>query len=122
EAAGEGQCRLQFSVADTGPGIPADKHRAIFEVFSQADGATTRRFGGTGLGLTIASNLVQLMRGRMWVESEPGAGSTFHFVIDFPIADLPPADAGAPMLVALPVLIVDDNAVNRRGLRGQAPR
>ena len=122
EAAGEGQCRLQFSVADTGPGIPADKHRAIFEAFSQADGSTTRRFGGTGLGLTIASNLVQLMRGRMWVESEPGAGSTFHFVIDFPIADRPPVAAGEPLLVDLPVLIVDDNAVNRRVLQEQLAR
>src|SRR5262249_50910585 len=88
ESAVAGHCRLHFSVADTGPGIPADKHRAIFEAFSQADGSTTRRFGGTGLGLTIASNLVQLMHGRMWVESEPGAGSIFHFVIDFPIADV----------------------------------
>ena len=122
ESAVEGQCRLHFSVADTGPGIPADKHRAIFEAFSQADGSTTRRFGGTGLGLTIASNLVQLMRGRMWVESEPGAGSTFHFVIDFPIADRPPAEAGEPLLVDLPVLIVDDNAVNRRVLQEQLTR
>ena len=122
ESAVEGQSRLHFTVADTGPGIPADKHKAIFEAFSQADGSTTRRFGGTGLGLTIASNLVQLMRGRMWVESVPGAGSTFHFVIDFPIADLPPAEAGEPMLVDLPVLIVDDNAVNRRVLQEQLTR
>ena len=122
EARDETRCRLHFSVTDTGPGIPRDKHQAIFEAFSQADGSTTRRFGGTGLGLTIASNLVQLMRGRMWVDSESGRGSTFNFVIEFPLADLPPAEADEPLLVDLPVLIVDDNAVNRRVLQEQLTR
>jgi signal transduction histidine kinase len=82
-----GRVRLHFSVSDTGIGIPVDKHATIFEAFNQADGSTTRRFGGTGLGLTIASTLVTLMGGRLWVESQPGAGSTFHFTIDF---QLPP--------------------------------
>ncbi|HJZ74269.1 MAG TPA: response regulator [Vicinamibacterales bacterium] len=113
---------MHFSVTDTGPGIPRDKHQAIFEAFSQADGSTTRRFGGTGLGLTIASNLVRLMHGRIWVESEPGVGSTFHFVLECPIADMPPAEAHEPMIVDVPALIVDDNAVNRRVLQEQLTR
>ena len=121
EVRDERRCRLHFSVTDTGPGIARDKHQAIFEAFSQADGSTTRRFGGTGLGLTIASNLVRLMNGRMWVESEQGVGSTFHFVIESPVAELP-ADAGEPTLVDVPVLIVDDNAVNRRVLLAQLTR
>ena len=123
EARDEFQCRLHFSVTDTGPGIPREKHQAIFDAFSQADGSTTRRFGGTGLGLTIASNLVRLMRGRMWVESELGRGSTFHFVIEFPVADLPPVEEGEPTtIIDVPVLIVDDNAVNRRVLLEQLTR
>jgi CheY-like chemotaxis protein len=118
----EGRCQLHFTVTDTGPGIPPEKHTAVFEAFSQADGSTTRRFGGTGLGLTISSNLVHLMGGRIWVESEVGQGSTFHFTVEFPVADMQAIEAREPSLVDLPVLIVDDNAVNRRVLHEQLTR
>lgn len=74
--------RLQVSVSDTGVGIPPEKQALIFESFSQADSSTTRRFGGTGLGLSICAKFVEMMKGRIWVESEPGTGSTFHFRID----------------------------------------
>src|SRR5205085_11045118 len=88
--------RLHFRVADTGIGVPADKHAAIFEPFSQADGSTTRRFGGTGLGLTISATLVRLMGGRLWVESEPARGSDFHFTVALDITSLPDLAAPAP--------------------------
>jgi signal transduction histidine kinase/CheY-like chemotaxis protein len=105
--------RLHVSVSDTGIGIPAGKHATIFEAFSQADGSTTRRFGGSGLGLTICSTLVKLMQGRIWVDSEPGQGSTFHFTATFPTVDFQ-TRTYEPVLIDLPVLIVDDNEVNRR--------
>ncbi|HMF97949.1 MAG TPA: response regulator, partial [Vicinamibacterales bacterium] len=107
---------LHYFVSDSGIGIPADKQRAIFEPFNQADGSTTRRFGGTGLGLTISSTLVELMGGRIWLDSEPHEGSTFHFTVRLGVSDARP-EPQTVNLVDLPVLIVDDNEVNRRVLQ-----
>ncbi len=107
---------LHYFVSDSGMGIPDDKQQAIFEPFRQADGSTTRRFGGTGLGLAISSTLVELMGGRIWLESEPLEGSTFHFTVNLGSTDARP-DPPAVNLTNLPVLIVDDNGVNRRVLQ-----
>ena len=108
---------LHVSVRDTGVGIPLDRQKSVFEAFTQADGSVTRTYGGTGLGLTISSQLVRLMGGRLWVESEAGRGSTFHFTASFALVQAPAAVAAAPDAVDLrdlPVLVVDDNATNRR--------
>ncbi|MCR4376046.1 MAG: ATP-binding protein, partial [Acidobacteria bacterium] len=105
---------LHFAVSDTGIGIPAEKQGAIFEAFVQADGSTTRRFGGTGLGLPISATLVRLMGGRIWVDSSPEGGSTFQFEVEFPISEAPRAERLDPALVNLDVLVVDDHPVNRR--------
>jgi PAS domain S-box-containing protein len=106
---------LHVAVSDTGIGIPADKQSLIFDAFSQADGSITRTYGGTGLGLTISSTFVQLMGGRIWVESTPGRGTTFHFTIRVHVETAEaPAKAILPELAGLAVLVVDDNATNRR--------
>jgi PAS domain S-box-containing protein len=110
---------LHFWVKDTGIGIAAEKQAAILEPFTQADGSMTRRYGGSGLGLTICRRLVQMMDGRLWLESAPGAGSTFHFTARLGIAaaHMRPAIC-PPVLDDMPVLVVDDNATNRRILQG----
>jgi signal transduction histidine kinase/DNA-binding response OmpR family regulator len=110
------EARLHFSVTDTGIGIPKEKQRFIFDAFSQADGSTTRRYGGTGLGLGICSQLVRLMGGKIWVDSEPGRGSVFHFTARFALpAQASKSSPAEPAAVRdLPVLVVDDNETNRR--------
>jgi signal transduction histidine kinase/DNA-binding response OmpR family regulator len=112
---------LHFSVRDTGIGIPLSKQATVFEAFSQADGSMARKYGGTGLGLTICKRLVDLMHGRMWLESEEGRGSTVHFVIRVGLQDAPGARPAAVPLERLHnvhALIVDDNRANRRVLEG----
>jgi CheY-like chemotaxis protein len=118
EASADGVVVLHVSVTDTGIGIPLDRQQHIFEAFTQADGSVTRKYGGTGLGLTISSRIVELMGGRFWLESEPGKGSSFQFTATVaPVAALP---TGVPLsteaLHDRRVLIVDDNATNRRVL------
>ena len=128
--------KLLFSVVDTGVGIADDKQQVIFEAFSQADGSTTRKYGGTGLGLAISSRLVQMGGGKIWVESEPGHGSAFHFTMQFRLPE--DADSGVSVQPAeevedltsqvqsavsaappsatrsLRILVAEDNPVNQR--------
>lgn len=117
ESQSETELWLHFKVRDTGPGIPEEKQQSIFEAFVQADTSTTRKYGGTGLGLTITARLVELMGGRIWVESIVGRGSTFHFTARFGVSQSTlssPPEVAPENVRGLPVLVVDDNATNRR--------
>jgi len=119
DAPGEGVC-LRFGVCDTGIGVPPQKLKAIFAAFEQADSSTTRKYGGTGLGLAISTQVVEIMGGRMWLESVPGRGSTFHFTARFGLpqatdAPAPTADAASP--ADRDALVVDDNPASRRAVR-----
>jgi len=117
---------IHVTVSDTGVGIPAGKLETIFNSFSQADTSTTREYGGTGLGLTISKRLVEMMGGRIWVKSEPGVGSQFHFTVRMGTAATPKVEvesgATPEILHGVKVLIVDDNRTNRRILEGLARR
>ncbi|EMI46559.1 hybrid sensor histidine kinase/response regulator [Rhodopirellula sp. SWK7] len=110
---------LQFTVRDTGIGIPKQSLTKVFDSFSQVDSSTTRKYGGSGLGLTISSQLVGLMGGRIWVESDLGVGTKFHFNVPLGISSPapPPAPAELDGLSGMPVLIVDDNPTNRQIFR-----
>ena len=117
ESTAEDHVVLHTAVFDTGVGIPPEKIETIFSPFEQADTSTTRRFGGTGLGLAISSQLLELMQGRIWVESDFGKGSTFHFTVRFGLGT--PAsekrdEAELSDLLGLTVLVVDDNRTNRQ--------
>jgi len=125
EVEGDGDPLLRFTVSDTGIGIPAEKQKLIFEPFTQADTSTTRKYGGTGLGLTISSRLVSMMDGKIWVESEAGRGTQFHFTVRFKHASgKAPTESFAPpeILRGIKVLVADDNATNRRILEGMLRR
>ena len=122
ESSRRGDCvTMHFAVSDTGIGIAPESRSRIFDAFVQTDGSNTRRYGGTGLGLAICSRLVGLMSGRIWVESEVGQGSTFHFTVTFALSPSPaPPPAPLPEAEALhdlTALVVDDNATSRRILR-----
>jgi signal transduction histidine kinase/DNA-binding response OmpR family regulator len=125
ERVGE-DCILHFTVSDTGIGIPPEKRELIFDPFAQADTSTTRKYGGTGLGLSISTRLVKLMGGRIWLESEVGKGSRFHFTVRQGVVDAKEAEVGtaapAEVLRGVKVLIVDDNRTNRRILEGMLKR
>src|SRR5262249_54855040 len=116
---------LLFTVSDTGIGIPKDKQAIVFQAFSQADGSTTRKYGGTGLGLTICARLVELMRGTIWVESEEGCGSTFYFTAIFEVIQVQePAESramntaetseAADFTAPLHILLAEDNPINQK--------
>jgi CheY-like chemotaxis protein len=125
---------IHFLVSDTGIGIPSDKHEVIFEAFAQVDGSMTRKYGGTGLGLAICSQLTEMMKGRMWVESEVGRGSTFHFVIPLELpsekhtyasaVEKQPKDLSMVSTIfasrrkKLHILVVEDNLINQKAVIG----
>jgi signal transduction histidine kinase/DNA-binding response OmpR family regulator len=116
ESRSEGRLRLRFLVRDTGIGIPRDKQQMIFDAFSQVDGSTTRKYGGTGLGLTISARLTEAMNGKIWVESEPGKGSCFYCTVEFGESEMAAPKEALPEVLLFDerVLIVDDNQTNRR--------
>jgi CheY-like chemotaxis protein/HPt (histidine-containing phosphotransfer) domain-containing protein len=129
EVSSEGQCdgraSVHFRVRDTGIGIPSEKQASIFEAFAQADSSSTRHYGGTGLGLTISSQLASLMGGRIWVESIEGTGSTFHFTAEFEQSSGQTRFMTTRRAVALKrqkILVVDDNKTNLRILDGVLAR
>ncbi|MEO7465239.1 MAG: response regulator, partial [Nitrosospira sp.] len=106
---------LHFSITDTGIGVSPQQQAYIFNAFAQGDSSTTRRYGGTGLGLAIVSQLVRLMSGSLWVESDPGKGTTFHFTVRLTLPEHQPASGQLRLLdlTGMPVLVVDDNSTNR---------
>jgi two-component system sensor histidine kinase/response regulator len=120
----DGAGALQFSVFDTGIGIPDEARELIFAPYTQVDTTTTRKFGGTGLGLTISRRVVELMQGRIWAESRVGIGSTFYFTARFALGSKPvlSAPAGPMDLAGFKILVVDDNATNRMILREMLAR
>jgi len=115
QSASDQKLVVHFQVRDTGAGIAKDKQAYIFQPFSQADSSTTRKHGGTGLGLTISARIVEMMHGRIWVDSEPGRGSTFHFTAEFAEsgAALPDVATSSERLKGTSALIVDDDPANR---------
>ncbi len=120
EPAGDAATTLSFHVADTGIGIPERLHDRVFQAFHQADGSTSRKYGGTGLGLAICRKLVEMMGGRIWLQSEPGRGSTFSFTVGFAPASTLSVAPSSPVTRALAggrplsVLLVEDNPVNQK--------
>jgi two-component system, sensor histidine kinase and response regulator len=126
DSSSRSSCVLRFLVSDTGVGIAKEKLKMIFDPFSQADTSTTREFGGTGLGLSISTRLIELMGGRIWVESEPGQGSDFCFIVSFALADEGDMEAriaaSTEALHGVRVLVVDDNRTNLRILDGMLSR
>jgi signal transduction histidine kinase/HPt (histidine-containing phosphotransfer) domain-containing protein len=108
--------QLHFAVQDTGIGITPDKLSRLFKPFMQADASTARHYGGSGLGLTISKKLVEMMGGKMWAESVPGQGSTFHFTVNFQAEPQATPEIRQPRLADLQILIVEDNAASRRML------
>ncbi len=116
----DNEALIHFWVSDTGVGIPQERQDKIFDSFTQADGSTTRKYGGTGLGLSISKQLAEKMGGRIWVESEPGKGSVFHFTIRAAIVEKAKEKIIFPDLKNLKVLIIDDNFTNRLILQDAA--